>query len=151
VSRFRGEYTYSIDAKGRVNIPAKFRKALSPDADETFVVCRAPDKSLRAYPKDAWDRYEDELASRPQTPETIIHSRLLRSTLSESKLDKQGRIKLDAKQIEMAGIDKNVILIGHLGYVEIWGSEHYAAYIGTAADDFDKVFYQSVEAGLKIK
>ena len=150
MSRFRGEYIYSIDSKGRINIPAKFRKALSPEANETFVVCRAPDNSLRAYPKDAWDRYEDELALRPQTPEAVKHSRLLRSTLSESTLDKQGRIKLDAKQIEMAGIIKNVILIGHWGYVEIWGGERYEEYIGTA-EDFDKVFYQSVEAGLRIK
>jgi MraZ protein len=151
VSRFRGTYIYSIDSKGRINIPSKFRKALSPEASETFVVCRAPDNSLRAYPKDAWDRYEDELAVRPETPEAVKHSRLLRSTLSESTLDKQGRIKLDGKQIAMAGIIKNVILIGYLGYIEIWGSERYTEYIGTAAEDFDTVFYQSVEAGLRGK
>lgn len=148
MSRFLGEYNYSIDEKGRINIPAKFRKALSPDADETFAVCRAPNNCLRAYPQDTWDRYEDELASRPQTPETLRHIRLLRSTLKNSKLDSQGRIMLTQKQIEIAGIAKDVTLVGHYGYIEIWDTKRYTDYIGDA-EDFDTVFFQSVEAGLR--
>ena len=150
MSRFRGEFIYSVDTKGRINIPFKFRKALSPQADETFVVCRAPNNCLRAYPKDAWDSYEDELASRPQTPETLRHNRLLRSTLSESTLDKQGRIKLDAKQVSAIGLVKSVTLVGHHGYIEIWSTECYGEYIGSA-EDFDDVFFQSVESGLRGK
>ena len=61
MSRFRGRYDYTIDAKGRVNIPSKFRKSLSPEAAETFVICQGPGRCLRAYPQDVWDRYEDEL------------------------------------------------------------------------------------------
>ncbi len=148
MSRFRGRYDYTIDAKGRLNIPAKFRKVLSLDAEDTFVVCRGPDGCLRAYPQDGWDRYEDELESRPQTPETIRFKRQLYGTLSDSKLDSQGRIMLSTRQIEMAGINKQVTLVGERSYVEIWDTARYEEYLGRG-DDFDQVFYESVTAGMR--
>jgi MraZ protein len=150
LARFRGEYDYSIDAKGRVNIPAKFRKALAPEASETFAICRAPNNCLRAYPQNVWEKYEDELATRPQTSGAIRHLRLLQSTLSDSKLDAQGRIALRNKQIKIAGIKKNVTLVGHYGFIEIWDTERYREYIGSG-EDFDKVFFDSVEVGMQKK
>lgn len=150
MARFRGEYDYSIDGKGRLNIPAKFRRSLSPEANETFAICQAPNKCLRAYPQDAWERYEDELGSRPQTMEALRHLRLLRSTLTDSKLDAQGRISLSAKQITIAGINKNVTLVGNYGFIEIWDTETYREYIGSG-DDFDKAFFDSVEVGMRNK
>lgn len=148
MSRFRGEYKYTVDAKGRINIPAKFRRVLSPEAVETFAICRAPDNCLRAYPRDTWDKYEDELASRPQVPEALRHLRLMRSTLSDSKLDSQGRITLTPKQLQITGIDKQVTLVGHYGFIEIWNSDQYEKYLGTG-DDFDQMFFESIEAGLR--
>lgn len=148
--RFHGRFDYSLDAKGRVNIPAKFRKALSPEAGETFVICRAPDGCLRAYPNDLWETYEAELASRPETPETLRHKRLLYNTISDSTLDAQGRISLTPAQMALANISKDVTLIGQANYIEIWDTEKYNAYLGNA-DDFDSVFFQSVEAGLAKK
>lgn len=148
MSRFRGEYQYSVDKKGRVNIPAKFRKALSPEAGEVFAICRAPGKCLRAYPIDAWDKYETELALRPQTKEALRYLRMLNSTLTDSKLDSQGRIMLSAKQMKIAGIEKNVILVGNYGYIEIWDLDSYTKYIDSD-DDFDDMFEHSVQAGLR--
>ncbi|HAJ79879.1 MAG TPA: cell division/cell wall cluster transcriptional repressor MraZ [Fibrobacteres bacterium] len=148
MSRFHGRYDYTVDEKGRLNMPAKFRKSLNPEADETFVICRAPGGCLRAYPQDVWDNYEKELASRPQTPETLRHQRLLYSTLSDSTLDGQGRITVTSTQMQLASIDKNVTLVGQNGYIEIWDTEKFNSYIGNAAD-FDDVFFQSVEAGLR--
>jgi MraZ protein len=147
-SHFRGRYDYTADAKGRVNIPAKFRKSLNPEAAETFVICRGPGKCLRAYPQDVWNTYEDELASRPQTPETLRHRRLLYNTLTDSILDAQGRITLAAAQMEQALITKNVTLVGQNEYIEIWDTATFDGYVGSD-DDFDDVFFQSVEAGLR--
>ncbi len=131
-------------------MPAKIRKALSPEAEETFVVVLGPNKCLRAYPQDEWNRYEDELSSRPETPDTVQLKRIIASTLNDSSLDAQGRISLTTKQMGIAGITKNVTISGNKGYVEIWDSEKYAAYIGTY-ENFDEVFFNSVEATMKAK
>jgi MraZ protein len=148
MSRFRGRYDYTIDEKGRVNIPAKFRKALSPEANETFVVCRGPNKCLRAYAQDVWNAYEDELSSRPQTPETLRHQRLVSSTLAESTLDAQGRISLTTLQMKMVGLEKNITVIGQNGYLELWNTDSFTSYVGDQ-DDFDEVFFKSVESGVR--
>jgi MraZ protein len=147
---FHGRFDYSTDSKGRVNIPSKFRKALSPESAETFIICRGPDACLRAYPKELWEAYEAELASRPETPETLRHKRLLYNTISDSTLDAQGRITLTSAQMTIAGITKDVALVGQSNYVEIWDVARYEQYLGSA-DDFDSVFYQSVESGLSKK
>lgn len=148
MSRFRGRFDYTVDAKGRVNIPSKFRKSLCPEAVETFVICQGPGNCLRAYPQDVWDRVEDELASRPQTPEALRHRRLLYNTLSDSTLDAQGRIMLTASQMEKASIAKNVSLVGQNEYIEIWDTDTFNSYVGKG-EDFDEMFFQSVEAGLR--
>lgn len=144
---FHGKYDYSIDAKGRINIPAKFRKALAPEAAETFVICRAPDKCLRAYPLNVWSVHVAELGARPETIETINYTRKLYSTVSESTLDAQGRISLMPNQIAIAAITKDVSLVGHENYIEIWDTGRYNEYL-SGGDDFDAVFFQSVQAGL---
>jgi|WetSurMetagenome_2_1015567.scaffolds.fasta_scaffold372587_2 MraZ protein len=140
---FHGKYNYSVDIKGRVNIPAKFRKALLPEAADTFIVCRAPGGCLRAFPQNFWHSYVAELNGRPETPETVLHKRLLYDTASESTLDAQGRIALMPNQMTIAGITREVTLVGHEQYIEIWDMARYAVYLGNAAD-FDTVFFQSV-------
>jgi MraZ protein len=144
---FHGKYDYSIDAKGRVNIPAKFRKSLAPEASDTFIICRAPDKCLRAYPQNVWSAHVAELNSRPETIETITYKRKLYATVSESTLDAQGRITLMPNQMTIAGITKDVSLVGHENYLELWDTGRYAEYL-SGDDDFDAVFFQSVQAGI---
>lgn len=148
MSRFRGKFEASMDSQGRFSIPAKFRKALSPDAAETFVVCLAPGKCLRAFAQDTWNKYEDEIAAWPQTAETLLMKTTLYNTLQESTLDPQGRITLTASQMEMVGIKKNVTLIGQFGFIEIWDTARLAAYIGNL-ENFDEVFFKSVDAAAR--
>jgi MraZ protein len=144
---FHGKFDYSVDSKGRINIPAKFRKALLPEAGETFVICRAPGGCLRAFPQNHWDTYVAELNARPETPETLRNKRLLYDTTAESTLDAQGRISLAANQMGIAGITGAVTLIGHETHIELWEPARYAAYLENDTD-FDAIFFQSVQAGL---
>jgi MraZ protein len=144
---FHGKYDYSVDAKGRVNIPAKFRKALAPEAGETFIVCQAPDRCLRAFPQNFWNTYVAELNSRPETSDTVVYKRKLYHSVSESTLDAQGRITLMPNQMEIAGIGKAVTLIGQENYIEIWDPVRYAACLEKDMD-FDTAFYKSVQAGM---
>jgi MraZ protein len=148
MAHFRGKYDYTVDDKGRVNIPAKFRKALNPSAAETFVVCRAPENCLRAFPQDRWEEYERKISARPETPETVRFQRLLYDTVTDSTLDTQGRVTLSISQMKIASITKNVTLIGMNEYIEIWDTDTYNEIVG-GGNDFNQVYYQSVESDMK--
>lgn len=111
-NRFIGSYEYSIDSKGRVNVPARFRKSLSEDAEDTFVICFAPDQRLRAYPLDEWARIEERYSKLKPTPKNLKFLRAIHQTMSESVLDSQGRITLTPQQLKYSGIDKKVALVG---------------------------------------
>jgi MraZ protein len=143
MTRFRGSYEYSVDEKGRVSMPAKFRKALSPEAQETFVVARGPDGCLRAYPLDGWSAFEDELAARAETPETVKFKRQVYDSVSDPQLDTQGRIMLTPLQMNIANISDKAVLVGQGSYLEIWDPQRYRECVGGVAD-FDQVFYKSV-------
>ena len=144
MARFRGRYNFSIDEKGRINIPAKFRKLLAPEAEETFVICRAPDNCLWAYPKDEWEKFEDKLLAMPMSREVNKFQRTLQNTLTDSTIDKQGRISLTQYQIEIAGINKDVSIIGRGNNLEIWDRKRFEQYTGSG-DDYDDVYYDSIQ------
>ena len=110
--RFIGRFEYSVDSKGRVNMPARFRKGLNSSAQDTFVLCLAPDKRLRAYPSDVWQEKERQYAQLPQTPENIRFLRALYQSIEEVELDGQGRIKLPAHLLSYSSISQKVALIG---------------------------------------
>jgi MraZ protein len=142
MASFRGRYDYSIDSKGRVNIPAKFRKALTPEADDTFVIVCASEKCLRAYPKDVWENgREAELTALPDTPDNIKLKSITFSNLIDDRLDAQGRARLSAKLMEFAGITKDVTMVGVASYIEMWDTERYKNYVSSAGD-FDELFYK---------
>ncbi len=145
MARFRGRYDFSIDQKGRINIPSKFRKLLSPEAEETFVICRAPDGCLWAYPKDEWEKYEDSLIAMPVSRKANKFQRAMQNTLSDSTLDKQGRISLTPLQTRIAGINKEVSIIGRGRYLEIWDTKRFEEYTGNG-EDYDDVYYETIQS-----
>jgi MraZ protein len=145
MARFRGRYDFSIDQKGRINIPSKFRKLLLPEAEETFVICRAPDGCLWAYPKDEWERFEDSLLAMPVSKEYNKFLRTMQNTLNDSTLDKQGRISLTAFQMRIAGINKDVSIIGRGSYLEIWDTHRFEEYTGNG-EDYDEVYYKTIQS-----
>jgi MraZ protein len=149
MSRFRGRYDFSIDQKGRINIPSKFRKLLLPAAEDTFVICRAPDGCLWAYPKDEWEKFEDSLIRMPVSRDVNKFQRTMQNTLNDSTLDKQGRISLTPLQIKIAGIEKEVSIIGRGSYLEIWATHRFEAYTG-GGEDFDEVYYNTIRSGVDL-
>ena len=143
MARFRGRYDFSIDEKGRINIPSKFRKLLSPEAEDTFVICRAPDDCLWAYPKNEWEQFEETLDRMPVTRESNRFQREIQNTLSDSTLDRQGRITVTPLQMKIAAIDKNVTIIGRGRYLEIWDPKRFEEYTGNC-ENFDDVYYKTI-------
>ena len=121
---FIGEYSYSLDTKGRVNIPAKFRQSLSEDNENTFVITRGMDSCIWIYPLTQWKMIENNL--RNLSSLSKIHRTFVRNTAryaSPSTYDKQGRIILTPSLIEYAGLDKELLIIGMVNKMEIWNPD----------------------------
>ena len=118
---FTGEYSYSIDAKGRVNIPAKFRQSLTPENDQTFVITRGIDLCIWVYPLTAWQIIEDDL--KDLSAISGINRSFIRNTVryaSSVAFDKQGRIMLSTNLLDYAQLKKDVLIIGMVNKIEIW-------------------------------
>ena len=118
---FIGEYSYSLDIKGRINVPSKFRKALSNDNDNTFVITRGMDSCVWVYPLIQWKDIESNL--RNLSSLSKIHRAFVRNTVryaTPSTYDRQGRITLPPSLINYAKLDKDVLIIGMVNKMEIW-------------------------------
>lgn len=114
---FLGEYLHSVDDKGRVAIPAKFREELADGA----VVTRGLDKCLVVYPKHEWVALAEKVSRLPQTqPNVRALTRLLFSGAVDCELDRQGRIMLPPYLREYARITTDVAIIGLYRRIEIW-------------------------------
>ena len=140
---FKGQETYSIDSKGRVNIPAKMRKSISPDANDTFAVTRGLDKCITAYPIDEWKKYEERFGNLNQYDEKNRYFlRMLLMWSEEVGLDAQQRISLPRKLMDFAGIDGKVMIVGMGDHIEFWNPEEFETYLSKYDDSYEKVAEQ---------
>lgn len=127
---FMSEYNHTIDAKGRLIIPSKFREVLG----EEFVVSKGMDGCLFVYANDDWNAFEQKLTSLPLiNKEARQFARFFLAGAAPVELDKQGRILLPAKLREFAGLDKDVVLVGVGSRIEIWSKDKYE----TVGEDLD--------------
>ena len=121
---FLGEYQHTVDQKGRLAIPAKFREELAEGA----VVTRGLDKCLVIYPGSEWASLAERVSRLPQTqPNVRTLSRLLFSGAVDLSLDSQGRTILPQYLRTYAGIAANVAVIGLYQRIEVWGLEEWNA------------------------
>ena len=121
---FIGEYQYSLDSKGRINIPAKFRQSLSKDNYNTFVATRGQDPCIWIYPMKEWKKIEDEL--RKLSSISGVHRTFIRQiarAATPSTCDKQGRITISPSLLSYAGLKKETLIIGMINKIEIWDPE----------------------------
>ncbi len=123
MSRFRGRSESKLDEKGRIIIPAKFRRNISPEAEETFVITRGTRGCLYAYPLDEWIKIEESFEAIPENLENSELKSYLNEFMIESKYDRQGRTSLSKGLIEMGKLNKDVLLIGVGARIEIWDPE----------------------------
>lgn len=128
---FMGEYQHSIDGKGRLIVPAKFREGLG----ENFIVTKGLDKCLFVYHMSQWTELEEKLRKLPLTDSNARgFVRFFFSGATECEVDKQGRILLPANLREHAGLDKDVILAGVANRVEIWSKDIWSEYSAEMAE-----------------
>lgn len=142
---FMGEYQHTLDAKGRLIIPAKFRDELG----EGFIVTRGLDNCLFIYPRTEWESLEAKLKTLPLTRgDARRFVRFLFSGATECEVDRQGRITLPANLREYAGLEKEVVIIGVSNRVELWSQARWAAYMEEAEESFEDIAEKIEELGI---
>ncbi len=120
---FLGEYIHTLDSKGRLTIPAKYRDRLVPG----LVVTRNPlDPCLLVMPLDEWERRTRRLNEMPITSrEVLMLRRLLFTAAEDLKPDRQGRILISQRLREIAGIEDDVLIAGMNTYLELWNPQRW--------------------------
>ena len=136
---FIGEYNYSLDSKGRINIPAKFRQSLTENNQNTFVITRGLDPCVWVYPLVQWREIENNLRNLSSVKN--INRTFMRNTAryaSPTTYDKQGRIMISPSLLKYSNISKEVLIIGMINKIEIWNPEKINSHSEKIdADEFD--------------
>lgn len=140
MSAFKGSYEYSIDNKGRINIPAKLRKYVSPEANDTFIITRGFEKCLFVYPQDEWNKLENSIrALSPTNPQHRFFMRVLLQQAVESQLDGQSRITIPKDLLQFASIEDEVTILGVLEHIEVWNPKEYKQYLTSQENSYEVV------------
>ncbi|HOB34437.1 MAG: division/cell wall cluster transcriptional repressor MraZ [Firmicutes bacterium] len=133
---FLGEYQHSIDDKGRVIMPARFREQLG----DSFIITRGLDGCLFVYPQEEWAKLAKEVQSLPLAKrDARAFSRLLFSGAAELECDKQGRVSIPSLLREYAQINKDVVIVGVSERLEIWAAERWAEISRDILDRFEEL------------
>jgi MraZ protein len=122
---FTGEYRHSVDDKGRLAVPSRFRAQL----DAGLVVSRWLDSCLAVHTKTGWDALADKVATLPITDEGARRfSRFIFAGAAEATLDGQGRVLIPAYLREMAGLGSEAVVVGSRDHAEIWAPATWETY-----------------------
>jgi len=133
---FMGEYHHSVDEKGRLIIPAKFRDALG----SRFVLTRGLDHCLFIYPMEEWAVMEQKLKSLPlMKSEARAFTRFFLSGATECELDRQGRVHIPPNLREYAQLESNAVIIGVSTRLEVWSREMWEAYTRNSEQSFNEI------------
>ena len=125
---FRGSFEHTMDSKGRVSVPAKFRDIIADRYDGRLVLALDFDRCLAVYPLEEWEKLEEKIRTLPMMQKEVKEfMRFFFSSASECELDKQGRILIPPTLRERAAINKTVLLVGIINKIEIWDSAVWEA------------------------
>ena len=136
-----GTFRYSIDHKGRINIPAKLRAATDLPGGDHYVVVRGFEGCLNVYPHESWQKVESKLFDLKtlSSEKARFFVRTLLSNASDTRLDKQGRIVIPQNLLDLAGIKKDVIVRGVLDKLELWDPDRLAEYESGQSDSYEDI------------
>ena len=142
---FMGEYNHTVDTKGRLIVPSKFREQLGDE----FVVTKGLDGCLFVYSKSEWENIEEKFRNVPlTTKDARKFARFFFAGAASCEVDKQGRILLPVDLREYAGIEKDVVSVGVFNRVEIWDKDKWQE--SNSYDDMDEIAEHMADLGLGI-
>ncbi len=123
---FRGHYRHTIDTKGRLSIPSRFRDALADGWGDKLVIVPSG-KGLDVHPLKAWEELEARVAALPRLDPDARQFRYAYLSLGQDVLlDPQGRVQISSDYRERAGLTKDVVIIGMQEKFEVWDAERWA-------------------------
>jgi MraZ protein len=142
---FIGEYQHTIDNKGRLIIPSKFREDLGVD----FIMTKGLDNCLFVYPNKEWKILEEKLRSLPLTNrDARAFVRFFFAGASECTLDKQGRVLVPINLREHANLSKDAVIIGVSTRIEIWSKDEWDKYNDDDSLSYDSIAEKMAELGI---
>ncbi len=142
---FFGEYNHTIDTKGRVSIPAKYREQLG----ESFILTKGLDNCLFIYTLEEWKVLENKLKQLPLTnKDARAFVRFFFSGATECELDNQGRIRIPNNLREYANLEKEAVMIGVATRIEVWSQTEWQEYNSDANLSYDEIASKMAELGI---
>ena len=145
---FRGRYEHTIDSKGRVSLPAKFREVLKEKYDDQLIVTNL-DGCLVAYPDEEWQVIEEKVSSMSIVRREVkAFQRFFISGAAECPVDKQGRILIPAGLRKYAELEKDIVFAGMTNKIEVWSKKRWSQEIAQVEENFDDLSTPLAELGL---
>lgn len=145
---FRGRYEHTIDPKGRISIPSKFRDVLKEKYDDCLVITNF-DHCLIAFPYEEWSLLEQKAGSFSLLrKETSAFFRFFYSSAIDCWIDKQGRLLIPQTLREYANLKKDVVLVGEGKWIEIFAKERWEEEARRAEESFEKIRDVLADLGL---
>lgn len=142
---YKGKYNHTIDAKGRLIVPSKFRDLLGDE----FVVTKGADGCLVVYDNEGWNAFEETLQAMPMNRKEVRQvARFFLAGAADVEVDKQGRILVPTDLRDYAGLEKEVVLIGMADKIEIWSRERWED--ASADQDVSDTLEKMADWGIKI-
>ena len=136
---FRGRYEHTIDAKGRISIPSKFREILGKKYDDRLVITNF-DHCLVAFPFEEWSLLEQKVGTFSlMKKETSAFFRFFYSSAMDCDIDKQGRLLIPQTLRDYAGLQKDVVLVGEGKRIEIFAKERWLEEARKIEENFDQI------------
>lgn len=148
---FRGQFIHSIDAKGRVSLPARFRELLAADGETRFILTPAPfDPCLHLHPLRAWEEFERKISELPSLdPHIVRFRRIYVSAAIECEVDKAGRVLVPPHLRDKALLTKDVLWAGMGRLLELWSKAEWDAALSMTPAEQD-TFKQAVMEQIRI-
>ena len=133
---FMGEYHHTIDEKGRIIIPSKFRE----DLGEKFIITRGIENCLFVYSLSSWEKITNKLEALPFTKKDARQFvRFFLSGATTAEFDKQGRVNITSPLISYANLQKDCVVIGTGDRLEIWSQEDWNAFFESASSNMSDI------------
>jgi MraZ protein len=135
-----GTFSRSVDEKLRVAIPKPLRAALKRPEGGVMYVAPGTDESLALYTEDGFARLAEHLARVSPTRQDVrAFTRLFYARAQRVELDGQGRVRIPQELADLAGLQKEVVLLGVQDHLELWSAERWAAYLAEKQTHYDEI------------